>query len=108
MSKINKQASAPMPYNDQIRVDRDKPVANSEALITSGAVAKALLDIAYQGRFSKLNNIDFDFSHWDYGTFTESINGTVINHFSVLFDSSNRPIQFTDSFGNESTIKWDL
>ena len=39
--KVLKRASAPMKYNNAIRVD-DEPIKNSEALITSGAVAEAI------------------------------------------------------------------
>ena len=100
-----KRAGSPMPYNSSIRVD-DEPIQNSEALPTSGGVYKAIRDAINQSGWNPIKGIDFDFSHWDSGLFTETVDGVVVYHYSILFDSLGRPIKFTDSDGNESNITW--
>lgn len=99
-----KYNGAPSDYGSSIQVDR-AVVKNSDALPTSGAVWTAL-EGAGGGNWRPLMGIDFDFSHWETGTLVETIDDQVVHHFSIVFDSMNRPIKITDSEGNESDITW--
>lgn len=47
-----------------------------------------------------------DFSGWDGGSFSETLEGGETVPFSVSFDSQGRPTKIRDSDGNETTIKW--
>lgn len=96
--KIVKRAAAPMRYNDAIRVD-EEPIKNSEALITSGAVAEATW-------FTGLKPTELDFSEWDNGDFVETLDGDYINAFTIEFDGSGKPIKFTDASGHETVVVW--
>lgn len=47
-----------------------------------------------------------NFSGWDSGSFSETLDGDVWHSYSVTFDSANRPIKITDSAGHETTVSW--
>ena len=98
MAKITKKASAPMSYNDSIRVDFEA-IKDSEALITSGGVYQAIDD-------ATPSTTKVDFSKWDDGQFVEWLSNNKIMIFSVTFDSSNRPIRITDNMENSMDIVW--
>lgn len=49
---------------------------------------------------------DIDFSDWDSGMFSETLDGNIQSSFQVDFDAQNRPIKFTDSVGHETEISW--
>lgn len=53
----------------------------------------------------KTTNIDF--SNWDNGTFTETVEGNVTNNYTVLIDSAGRPASITDAAGHVCTITWE-
>ena len=50
---------------------------------------------------------NLDFSDWDNGTFEETLDGNVVETFSVDFDANDRPIKITDSDGHETAIAWE-
>ena len=47
-----------------------------------------------------------DFSGWDLGTFSETLDGGDTTSYTVEFDAQTRPIKITDGDGHETTIMW--
>lgn len=47
-----------------------------------------------------------DFSGWEAGGFTETLDGDLTEDYSVEFDSQGRPVKITDSDGHAATITW--
>lgn len=47
-----------------------------------------------------------DFSNWDSGAFTETVDGDVLETYQVTFDSAGNPVSITDSVGHKTTITW--
>lgn len=47
-----------------------------------------------------------DFSGWDGGSFSETLEGGETVPFSVAFDAQGRPSKITDGDGHVTTIKW--
>jgi hypothetical protein len=50
--------------------------------------------------------VSLDFSRWDDGTFTETVDGGAVNSFRIDFDASDRPVKFTDPVGHETAVVW--
>jgi len=54
--------------------------------------------------------MEIDFSGWGDGTqdgsFSETLDGNVVNSFSVEFDAQGRPVLFTDGDGHETAVTW--
>lgn len=49
---------------------------------------------------------ELDFSGWDYGYFSEELDGNLTGSFIVDFDGQGRPIKFTDGDGHETAVVW--
>ena len=49
---------------------------------------------------------ELDFSGWDFGYFSEELDGQLSGSWIVDFDSSGRPIKFTDGDGHETDVVW--
>lgn len=49
---------------------------------------------------------ELDFSGWDYGYFSEELDGELSGSWLVDFDSQGRPIKFTDGDGHETDVVW--
>lgn len=47
-----------------------------------------------------------DFSAWNSGLVTETLDGNVTNSFAVEFDANGQPIKFTTSDGHETVVSW--
>ena len=47
-----------------------------------------------------------DFSTWNSGLVTETLDGNVTNSFAVEFDANGQPIKFTTSDGHETVVSW--
>ena len=47
-----------------------------------------------------------DFSGWDYGYFSEELDGQLSGSWIVDFDGDGRPIKFTDGDGHETDVMW--
>lgn len=50
---------------------------------------------------------EIDFSDWDAGYFSETLDGNVENGFAVTFDAEGRPVTFTDASGHETVVTWE-
>lgn len=50
---------------------------------------------------------ELDFSGWDAGTFTETLDGNMEATFEIDFDAQDRPVKFTDGDGHETVVTWD-
>lgn len=48
-----------------------------------------------------------DFSGWDNGTVSETLDGGGVNSWTIAFDGNNRPTKFTDGAGHETTVVWE-
>ena len=48
-----------------------------------------------------------DFSGWDGGRFSETLDGNVSNSYVVTFDASARPVKITDAAGHETAVIWE-
>ena len=49
---------------------------------------------------------ELDFSEWDNGEFTETLDGEIVEGFLVDFDAHGRPIKITDGTGHEMDVVW--
>ena len=47
-----------------------------------------------------------DFSEWDNGHFSETVDGGTAAQYSVTFDAQDRPVKITDSSGHETAVIW--
>ena len=47
-----------------------------------------------------------DFSGWDGGSFSETVDGGAVNSFSVSFDGAGKPVKITDGAGHETAVIW--
>lgn len=50
---------------------------------------------------------EIDFSGWDGGSFSETIDGNRVNDFGVTFDAQDRPVKITDAAGHETAVIWE-
>lgn len=46
-----------------------------------------------------------NFSAWDSGTFSETIDGGSVNSWTITFNG-NVPVKFTDGEGHETAVVW--
>lgn len=66
---------------------------------------KCLLS-GYMDLYGLRKTANMDFSGWDRGYFSETLDGNVTNHYTVAFDAENRPVSITDAAGHVCTITW--
>ena len=50
---------------------------------------------------------EIDFSGWDGGSFSETIEGGVACAYAVNFDANGRPVKITDASGHETAVVWE-
>ena len=50
--------------------------------------------------------LTMDFSRWDSGVFTETLDGDMGAEYSVTFDAQGRPVKITDGSGHETAVIW--
>ncbi len=50
--------------------------------------------------------LTMDFSRWDTGVFTETLDGDMGAAYSVEFDTQGRPVKITDGSGHETAVVW--
>ena len=50
---------------------------------------------------------ELDFSGWDIGAFTETLDGNQLNVLTITFDANDRPVKFTDASGHETAVVWE-
>lgn len=50
---------------------------------------------------------ELDFSAWDSGLVTETLDGGWINSWTITFDANDVPIKFTDADGHETDVVWE-
>ena len=49
---------------------------------------------------------ELDFSGWDNGSFTETLDGNLTETYSVTFDTNGYPVKITDGSGHETEVVW--
>lgn len=47
-----------------------------------------------------------DFSEWENGQFSETVDGGAVADYGVVFDGSGRPVKITDASGHETVVVW--
>jgi len=47
-----------------------------------------------------------DFSNWDNGSFSETVDGSITAQYAVTFDANDRPVKITDGAGHETVVTW--
>ena len=65
-----------------------------------------LWSAGYMDLYGLRKPTELDFSGWDYGYFSEELDGNLTGSFIVDFDGSGRPIKFTDGDGHETAVVW--
>jgi len=50
---------------------------------------------------------ELNFSGWDAGGFTETVDGGRSASYAVAFDAQARPVKITDAQGHETAVVWD-
>ena len=60
----------------------------------------------YMDLYNLRKPTEIDFSGWDNGYFSETLDGNITNGFVVDFDSQDRPHWITDGAGHETVIYW--
>ena len=48
-----------------------------------------------------------DFSEWDAGHFSETVDGGLGSRLAVRFDAQGRPVRITDAAGHATEIRWE-
>lgn len=76
------------------------PTAGGE--IGINALAEGYLDLSGLRKPTEL-----DFSRWDNGLFTETVDGGGVNSWVITFDANDRPIKFIDGDGHETDVIWE-
>lgn len=66
------------------------------------ALSAGFLDLLGLRKPTELN-----FSDWDNGKFSETLDGGMEATFDIDFDAQDRPIKFTDGDGHETVVIWD-
>ena len=78
------------------------PIENSRNLVRSGGVFDAI-QASGGGDFPVPTELDF--SEWDNGFFSETMENMDVFYYLVEFDGSNRPIKIYDET-HECTVVW--
>lgn len=65
------------------------------------------LSVGYLDLFGLRKPTELDFSDWDNGTFTETLDGNIEVTFEIDFDAQDRPVKFTDGDWHETVVTWD-
>jgi len=65
-----------------------------------------MLDAGYMDLYGLRKPTALNFSTWDNGYFSETVDGGASHTFLVDFDSGGRPVKITDGDGHETTVTW--
>ena len=60
----------------------------------------------YMDLYGLRKTTEMDFSGWDSGGFTETLDGDIVNSYAVTFDGQGRPVKITDGDGHETAVVW--
>ncbi len=60
----------------------------------------------YLDLFGLRKTLTMDFSRWDDGVFSETIDGDMEAAYRVEFDTQGRPVKITDGSGHETAVVW--
>ena len=61
----------------------------------------------YTDLYGLRKTTELDFSGWDAGGFTETVDGGQVHAFAVDFDAGGRPVKITDGDGHETDVVWE-
>ena len=76
-------------------------VDNNGATIGIKALGSGYLDL-----YGLRKTAIMDFSAWENGRFSETIDGGAVADYGVVFDGSGRPVKITDADGHETVVVW--
>ena len=65
-----------------------------------------LWSAGYMDLYGLRKPTELDFSGWDYGYFSEELDGEQTGSYLVDFDAQGRPVKFTDGSGHETAVVW--
>lgn len=60
----------------------------------------------YMDLYGLRKPIELDFSTWEQGYFSETLDGNITHGYLVEFDSDMRPIRITDGLGHQTDVLW--
>ena len=72
-----------------------------------GAADKGVFIGDYTDIVGLRKTTEIDFSGWDGGSFSETVDGSLRSTYSVAFDASDRPVKITDAAGHETAVVWE-
>lgn len=87
-------------------IKSDTGLALSYKVADGSEIALTFNDTGYTDITGLRKPTALDFSGWDTGTFTETVDGEVTETYQVSFDGSGNPVSITDSVGHQTTITW--
>lgn len=79
---------------------------NSLDMYLHGSVNNGIFIGTYTDLVGLRKPTSLDFSGWDNGTVSETMDGGGVNSWAITFDGNNRPVKFTDGAGHETTVVW--
>ena len=71
-----------------------------------GATDKGLFIGEYADLVGARKTTRLDFSRWDAGVFSETVDGAAASAYAVDFDAQDRPVKITDAAGHETEVVW--
>lgn len=60
----------------------------------------------YTDLYGLRRTTEMDFSNWDSGEFRETLDGEIVETYTVTFDALGAPVKITDSTGHETAVRW--
>ncbi len=63
--------------------------------------------LGYTDIYGLRKTTEIDFSGWDGGSFTETVDGDITHSFAVELDENDVPVKITDDEGHETDIVWE-
>ena len=87
-------------------IKSDTGLALSYKAADGSEIALTFNDTGYTDITGLRKPTALDFSNWDGGSFSETVDGDVSGTYQVTFDSDGKPIAITDGFGHKTTIIW--
>lgn len=73
---------------------------------TGKQLGLAARDDGYLDLMGLRRTTELDFSNWDLGEFTETLDGGITKKYKVTFDSGGIPTQIRDEDGHKTTVKF--
>lgn len=93
--------------NDRLRLHKGPSLAEFLYLAAGGKEIGMTMSLeGYTDLYGMRKSTVMDFSRWDEGVFSETVDGDVREEYAVEFDGSGRPVKITDGAGHETGVVW--